>query len=50
MNSNWNLAKVRGSRYNQCDGILNVLEFSAVPTGHWSGAHATATAASWHTR
>jgi tricarballylate dehydrogenase len=39
---NWDLAKVRGSRYNQGGGIMSALEIGAMPNGHWSGAHATA--------
>lgn len=36
----WDLAKVRGSRYNTGDGIRMALEIGASPAGHWSGAHA----------
>lgn len=36
----WDLAKVRGSRYNMGDGIKMALEIGAMPWGHWSGAHA----------
>lgn len=39
---NWDLAKVRGSRYNQGAGITSALDIGAMPSGHWSGAHATA--------
>jgi tricarballylate dehydrogenase len=38
----WDLAKVRGSRYNTGDGLAMALEIGAQPTGHWSGCHATA--------
>jgi tricarballylate dehydrogenase len=38
----WDLAKVRGSRYNMGDGIKMALDIGAVPYGHWSGAHAVA--------
>jgi len=36
----WDLAKVRGTRYNMGDGIKMALEAGAVPWGHWSGGHA----------
>ncbi|MDR0342164.1 MAG: FAD-dependent tricarballylate dehydrogenase TcuA [Nocardiopsaceae bacterium] len=36
----WDLAKVRGSRYNQGDGIAMALEIGASPAGNWSGCHA----------
>jgi tricarballylate dehydrogenase len=36
----WDLAKVRGTRFNTGDGIRMALEIGAVPWGHWSGAHA----------
>jgi tricarballylate dehydrogenase len=36
----WDLAKVRGSRYNMGDGIRMALDIGAMPNGHWSGAHA----------
>lgn len=35
----WDLAKVRGSRHNQGDGIRMALEIGAMPFGHWSGCH-----------
>lgn len=38
----WDLAKVRGSRFNMGDGIKIALEIGAMPWGHWSGAHAVA--------
>ena len=37
----WELAKVRGSRYNQGDGIKMALDIGAAPYGNWSGCHAT---------
>jgi tricarballylate dehydrogenase len=37
----WELAKVRGSRFNQGDGIRMALDAGAAPAGNWSGAHAT---------
>ena len=36
----WDLAKVRGSRFNTGDGIRMALEAGAVPHGNWSGCHA----------
>ena len=36
----WDLAKVRGTRYNTGDGIRMALEVGAEPYGHWSGCHA----------
>jgi tricarballylate dehydrogenase len=36
----WDLAKVRGTRFNTGDGIRMALDIGAAPWGHWSGAHA----------
>jgi tricarballylate dehydrogenase len=36
----WELAKVRGTRFNTGDGIRMALEIGAMPAGNWSGAHA----------
>jgi tricarballylate dehydrogenase len=36
----WDLAKVRGSRYNTGGGIRMALDIGAQPFGQWSGAHA----------
>jgi tricarballylate dehydrogenase len=36
----WDLAKVRGTRFNTGDGIRMALEAGAMPYGHWSGCHA----------
>lgn len=36
----WDLAKVRGTRFNTGDGIRMALEAGAMPTGNWSGCHA----------
>jgi tricarballylate dehydrogenase len=38
----WDLAKVRGSRFNTGDGIRMALDIGAMPWGHWSGGHAVA--------
>lgn len=37
---NWDLAKVRGTRFNTGDGIRMALNIGAMPFGNWSGAHA----------
>ncbi len=37
----WELAKVRGTRFNQGDGLKMALDLGAAPHGNWSGAHAT---------
>lgn len=37
----WDLAKVRGTKYNTGGGINMALAIGAMPTGHWSGCHAT---------
>lgn len=37
----WELCKVRGSRFNQGDGLKMALEVGAAPYGNWSGCHAT---------
>lgn len=36
----WDLAKVRGTRYNTGDGIKLALDNGAQARGHWSGCHA----------
>lgn len=38
----WDLARVRGTRYDTGDGIRMGLEVGASPAGHWSGCHAVA--------
>ena len=35
----WDLAKVRGSRFNTGDGLRMALDASAMPYGNWSGCH-----------
>ncbi|MBZ9653751.1 FAD-dependent tricarballylate dehydrogenase TcuA [Phyllobacterium lublinensis] len=37
---NWDLVKVRGTRYNTGRGHQMAIEAGAAVTGHWSGAHA----------
>jgi tricarballylate dehydrogenase len=36
----WELAKVRGTRFNTGDGIRMALDIGASPHGNWSGCHA----------
>jgi len=36
----WDLAKVRGSRFNTGDGIRMAMDVGAVAHGNWSGCHA----------
>ena len=36
----WDLAKVRGTRFNTGDGIRMALDVGASPRGNWSGCHA----------
>ncbi|MAH83770.1 MAG: tricarballylate dehydrogenase [Rhodospirillaceae bacterium TMED8] len=35
----WELAKVRGTKYNTGDGIRMALDIGAMPYGNWSGCH-----------
>ncbi len=37
---NWDLAKVRGTRFNTGDGIRMALDAGAMAYGNWSGCHA----------
>jgi tricarballylate dehydrogenase len=41
LGTGWELAKVRGSRFNQGEGIKMALDIGAAPYGNWSGCHAT---------
>jgi tricarballylate dehydrogenase len=36
----WDLAKVRGSKYDTGDGLTMALQIGACPAGNWSGCHA----------
>jgi tricarballylate dehydrogenase len=36
----WDMALVRGTRYNMGDGIRMALDIGAMPCGNWSGCHA----------
>ena len=38
----WDMAKVRGSRFNTGDAIQAAIDVGAQPFGNWSGAHAVA--------
>jgi len=38
----WDLAKVRGTRFNSGDGLRMAFDAGAAPAGHWSGCHAVA--------
>ncbi|MFP6836503.1 MAG: FAD-dependent tricarballylate dehydrogenase TcuA [Pseudomonadales bacterium] len=38
----WDLARVRGTRFNTGDGSAMALDAGAAPRGHWSGCHAVA--------
>ena len=38
----WDLAKVRGTRYNTGDGIRMAIDVGAQPYGQWSGCHSVA--------
>ncbi len=40
LGAGWDLAKVRGTRFNTGAGIRMALDASALPYGHWSGCHA----------
>ena len=42
LGSGWDLAKVRGTRFNTGDAITAALQAGAQPFGNWSGAHAVA--------
>jgi tricarballylate dehydrogenase len=41
LGTGWDLAKVRGTRYNTGSGIRMALDVGAQPYGNWSGCHAT---------
>ena len=40
LGKDWDLAKVRGSRYNMGDGLRMAMEIGGQATGHWSCCHA----------
>jgi len=37
----WELARVRGTRFNMGEGLKMALDIGACPHGNWSGSHAT---------
>ncbi len=39
---NWDLAKVRGTRFATGDGLKMALDIGAMPYGNWTGCHAVA--------
>lgn len=38
----WDLAKVRGTEFNNGEGLEMAMRIGAMPYGHWSGCHAVA--------
>ncbi|MEE8216557.1 MAG: FAD-dependent tricarballylate dehydrogenase TcuA [Acidiferrobacterales bacterium] len=40
LGTSWDVAKVRGTRFNTGDGIRMALDIGAMPWGNWSGCHA----------
>jgi tricarballylate dehydrogenase len=42
LGTGWDMATVRGTRYNTGDGLRMALEVGAQPYGQWSGCHAVA--------
>lgn len=42
LGKNWDLCKVRGSKFNTGDGIQMAIEAGAMPYGNWSGCHSVA--------
>jgi len=43
----WDHAKVRGTSFNQGDGLRMAMEIGAMPCGQWSGRHSTPIDADW---
>jgi tricarballylate dehydrogenase len=41
LGAGWELAKVRGTRFNMGEGLKMALDIGACPYGNWSGRHAT---------
>ena len=41
LGENWDLAKLRGTRYNTGDGIQMAIDIGAHLAGHWGGCHAS---------
>ena len=42
LGAGWDLARVRGTRFNTGDGIEMAMDIGAATRGHWSGCHAVA--------
>ena len=42
LGAGWDLARVRGTRFNSGDGLRMAMDFGAAGYGHWSGCHAVA--------
>lgn len=47
LGKNIGAAKVRGTPYNQGDGLRMAMSIGAMPWGQWSGCHATPISADW---
>src|SRR5262245_66023344 len=47
LGSGWDLAKVRGTKYNTCDGIQMALDIGGETFGHWSVGRAAALEREW---
>ena len=43
----WDTAKVRGTSFNQGDGLRMALSIGAMPFGQWTGRHSTPIDANW---
>ena len=43
----WDWAKVRGTPYNQGDGLRMALDIGAMRSGQWDGCHSTPISADW---
>jgi tricarballylate dehydrogenase len=41
LGENWDLVKLRGTRYDTGDGIKMAIDIGAQVTGHWGGCHAS---------
>ena len=47
LGSPWDTAKVRGTSFNQGDGLNMALSIGAMPHGQWTGRHSTPIDANW---
>ncbi len=41
LGENWDLVKLRGTRYDSGDGLQMAFQIGAQPVGHWGGCHAS---------